>query len=164
MFTTRRTLLQKLNMGSQVAWDDFDQTYRKLIILRGRDRGLRQDELDDLVQMVLINIFKSNSIFKYDGSKGRFRDYLKTITDRRAFDLIRKRKDALQSLSDMGDNSIILSSDDHDKAEAHWDDEWQKHLLEQAIQYISAEVQPQTIEIFRLLSQRLHRVNLYPSP
>jgi RNA polymerase sigma factor (sigma-70 family) len=154
MFTTRRTLLQKLNMGSQVAWDDFDQTYRKLILLRGRDRGLRQDELDDLIQMVLINIFKQNSIFKYDGTKGRFRDYLKTIIDRRSFDLIRKRKNALESLNELGDKGIVLSSDDHENAERHWEEEWQKHLLEQAIEYISAEVQPQTITIFRMLSQK----------
>ena len=153
MFTTRRTLLQKLNMGSQVAWDDFDQTYRKLILLRGRDRGLREDELDDLIQMVLINIFKSNSIFKYDGAKGRFRDYLKTIIDRRSFDLIRKRKNALESLNELGDRGIVLSSDDHENAEKHWEDEWQKHLLEQAIEYISAEVQEQSITIFRLLAQ-----------
>ncbi|EDM27472.1 probable RNA polymerase sigma-H factor [Lentisphaera araneosa HTCC2155] len=153
MFTTRRTLLQKLNMGSQVAWDDFDQTYRKLILLRGRDRGLSNDELDDLVQIVLINIFKSNSIFKYDGSKGRFRDYLKTIIDRRSFDLIRKRKNALESLNELGDKGIVLSSDDHEVAEKHWEEEWQKHLLEQAIEYISAEVQPQSITIFRMLAQ-----------
>ncbi|MDD7986818.1 sigma-70 family RNA polymerase sigma factor [Lentisphaera marina] len=153
MFTTRRTLLQKLNMGSQVAWNDFDKTYRKLILLRGRDRGLHPDELDDLIQMVLINIFKQNSIFKYDGSKGRFRDYLKTIIDRRSFDLIRKRKNALESLNALGDKGIVLSSDDHENAEKHWEEEWQKHLLEQAIEYVSAEVQPQTITIFRLLTQ-----------
>ncbi|WDE97940.1 sigma-70 family RNA polymerase sigma factor [Lentisphaera profundi] len=156
MFTTRRTLLQKLNAGSQVAWADFDQTYRKLILLRGRDRGLREDELDDLIQTVLINIFKQNSIFKYDGTKGRFRDYLKTIIDRRSFDLIRKRKNALESLNDLSDKGIVLSSDDYDNAEKHWDEEWQKHLLEQAIQYISTEVQAQTITIFRLLSQQYY--------
>ena len=94
-----------------------------------------------------------DQVFKYDGSKGRFRDYLKTIIDRRSFDLIRKRKNALESLNALGEKGIVLSSDDHENAEKHWEDEWQKHLLEQAIEYVSAEVQPQTITIFRLLTQ-----------
>ncbi len=151
MYTTRRTLLQKVNDGSQVAWEDFQNTYSSLIRLRGKDRGLANHELDDLIQDVLLSLFKQNSIFKYDNSKGRFRDYLKTIIDRRSFDLIRKRKNASESLNDPN-SSIVLSSDDHERAEKHWQEEWQNHILNQALLLIEQEVNANTIEAFRLLS------------
>jgi len=147
-FTTRRTILEKVKVGCQVGWMEFEQIYRPLIELRGRDRGIQTHELDDLVQHVLLNLFKSKTVYKYDKTKGRFRDYLKTVIDRRAFDLIRKRKGKISSFDELENNGVLISSEDFEKSEQRWDNEWHKHIIEQAIEIIRPEVSPATYEAF----------------
>ena len=147
-FTTRLTVLEKVKDGSQIGWEEFEHFYRPLIMLRGRDRGLYPDELNDLVQHVLINLYQTSSVDKYDDSKGRFRDYLKTVTDRRAIELIRKRKGNQHSLDSLGEQGMDLPSVDHEQAEKRWENEWHKHILEQAIEAVRPEVSPMIYEAF----------------
>ena len=149
-FTTRFTILEKLKVGCQVGWSDFESIYRPLIMLRGRDRGISSHELDDLVQQVLLNLFKSDTVYKYDKSKGRFRDYLKTVIDRRAFDLIRKHKDREKSFDELEDKGVLISSDDYEKSEVRWNREWHKSLIEQANALRRPEVSPATGDAFHM--------------
>jgi DNA-directed RNA polymerase specialized sigma24 family protein len=91
-FTTRQSVIQKVKNGDDVGWEEFDQCYRKLIFLRAADRGIKEAEREDLLQNVMVSLFKYNSVLHYDIEKGRFRDYLKAIIDRQAFTLIKNVK------------------------------------------------------------------------
>ena len=89
-YTTQMSMLLRIKNGSEIGWDEFYDTYRPLIYLRAGDRGLQPDERDELLQNVMVSIFKSEMIFKYDPDRGRFRTYLKNLIDRRAIDLLRQ--------------------------------------------------------------------------
>ena len=150
-FTTRLTILNKIKNGEGVAWEEFNETYRKLIFLRASDRGLMESEKEDLLQNVMLSLFKYDSVLHYDATKGRFRDYLKKIIDRQAFSLIRKRKKEVSFQTIIEDVSI--SSEDYNKAEQSWDEEWREHLLTEAMEIARAEVSPVTYNIFFLLTR-----------
>jgi RNA polymerase sigma factor (sigma-70 family) len=144
MFTTRITLLEKVRQGNNPGWDEFAQIYKPLIFLRGRDRGLDNHELDDLAQQVFLNLYEKESVQKYENDRGRFRDYLRTIIDRRAFDLLRKRKTIKPE-----DHEELSPSEDSEMTQ-RWETEWKNHLYHQALEIIRPEVSTKTLEAFEL--------------
>jgi len=149
-FTTRITLLGKISAGDDIGWSEFHEAYRPLMLLRGRDRGLRDDELQDLIQEVLLSLFKGQDRFRYDPAKGRFRDYLKRIIDRRAFDILRKRPRAERAMDALADGGAILGREGSEKAEEHWAEAWRKHLLQQAFLIVQREVTETTYQAFEM--------------
>lgn len=141
--TIRKSLLDAIQRGDEISWYDFYETYRPLILLRGRDFNLNADELEELCQLVLIDIFKMGDKFKYDPAKGRFRDYLRRVISHNAIDLLRKRpkhryieKDDDVSLSDLPSDS--------------WTEEWYNHILSQALSILRTQVEIVTYQAFEL--------------
>jgi DNA-directed RNA polymerase specialized sigma24 family protein len=103
-FTTRHTVLGRIRSGMELGWEEFAAIYEPLIRLRGRDRALAGAEIDDLVQNVLLEVYKGEAVMKFDPDRGcRFRDYLKTIIDRCAFKMRGKRQKRAVPLSDGAD-------------------------------------------------------------
>jgi len=149
-FTTRESLLLRISTGDEIGWGEFLRMYQPLIRLRGRDRGLRDSELDDLVQNVLVSFYQGQDRFTYDRKKGRFRDYLKTIIDRRAFDILRKRRQEEKSMEVLAEEGVVLSSDDHEKAESRWEQAWYKHLLREALALVQGGVNDTTYQAFEM--------------
>lgn len=150
-FTTRQTIIERIRSGEEVAWEDFVNSYRNLIYLRGDDRGLFEYEKADLVQDVMLSLFKNEVILKFDKAKGRFRDYLKKIIDRRAFDILRKRKDKESSLQSMAEGGALFESSEYEQAEKNWECEWQRHLLQQALDQVKSQVNSTTYEAVIML-------------
>ena len=68
-FSTKKSLLSRIRVGSEIGWYEFYRTYFPLIMLRGGDFNLTGIEKDELVQEVLIVIFKNSRIFLYDPQK-----------------------------------------------------------------------------------------------
>ncbi|EDM25771.1 probable ECF sigma factor [Lentisphaera araneosa HTCC2155] len=149
-FTTRKTIIEQIKAGDDIAWQDFEKAYRGLIILRGRDRSLDNSELPDLVQDVMLSLFKYESVFKYESSKGRFRDYLKQIIDRAAFKMIRKRSNDLRKIQAVSDR-IKSMENYHDTMEKKWEDEWRAVIVDEALTKVRSEVNEATYEAFVML-------------
>ncbi|WDE98974.1 sigma-70 family RNA polymerase sigma factor [Lentisphaera profundi] len=150
-FTTQHTVIEKLRAGEGIAWEEFAKTYRKLVYLRGKDRGLFDHESSDLFQEVMLSLYRGETLFKFDKSKGRFRDYLKKIIDRRAFDILRKRKNKECTLIPFATGGVVLESTDLESSEQHWMDEWHRHLLDQALSKVKSQVTEVTYEAFVML-------------
>lgn len=147
-FTTRLSLLSKIGKGDEVGWYDFYKTYRPLIILRGGDRLLTAEEKEELVQDVLLSIFKGSGTFAYNPCKGRFRSFLKTVIDRRSIDILRKRRNVVID----SDQEFLESLPDHNDSdlEKRWDSEWRKHTLTQAVAELRKRLEPVTFQAFEL--------------
>ena len=144
-YTTRKTLLEAIKDGRDVSWHEFYAVYRPLIILRGSDYQLTADEKEELIQMVLLEIFHKCKSFHYDRSQGRLRDYLRKIIGCKAVDILRKRKPnhiSTDMLTDYIDNDSLL--------EQAWKSEWQNHLLAQAINILRNRIEPVTFQAFEL--------------
>jgi RNA polymerase sigma-70 factor (ECF subfamily) len=78
---THSSLLIRLHdPEDQAAWVEFDNRYRPMI-RRWCHRWFPHDT-EDLVQEVFTRLVSSLRDFQYQPSKGRFRGYLKTVTNR----------------------------------------------------------------------------------
>lgn len=142
-FTTRKSLLARIKEGNEISWEEFYHNYRPLILLRGGDLGLAAGERDELVQIVMTEIFKGRENFLYDRNLGRFRDYLKKIIHHRAVSLLRQRRNV----------ETPLERDDFvqdNKLEEYWDDEWRGHILTMALESLKSHVEPLTYQAFML--------------
>ncbi len=72
-------------------WYEFNNLYRPMIRKILHDKGLRPDELDDLVQEVYLSMLSTIERFKYDRTRGKFRSWLSTLTQRAVYAHRRKR-------------------------------------------------------------------------
>jgi RNA polymerase sigma-70 factor, ECF subfamily len=62
----------------EVAWHEFHHRYAPVIAAFARRLGVRNQDLDDLVQDVMLGFFAKSPTFVYDPDRGRFRRYLMT--------------------------------------------------------------------------------------
>ena len=157
-FTTRKSLLSKIREGGEIGWEEFHEAYEPLIRLRGSDHGLNPSERDELVQDTVLELFKSGAVMRYDPERGRFRDYLKRIVDRRAFAVMRARARHADAQSNATGGSGL--PDDVDGAssppelEARWDEEWRGHVLRQALAELRPTMEPEAYQAFDLHAVR----------
>lgn len=84
--TTRETLIRRFRDGtdplaSRQAWDEFYQVYEPLVRAYVRRFGLRDADVDDLVQDLFVKLRAQLARFELDRAKGRFRAWLRTVVD-----------------------------------------------------------------------------------
>src|SRR5437868_14934174 len=93
MIATRRSLVERLaDWGEQLRWQEFFDTYSKLIYSAARRSGLTDAEAQDVVQETVITVAKNIDKLKYDPAIGSFKGWLLQITRWRIADQFRKRE------------------------------------------------------------------------
>lgn len=143
-YTTDLTLLEKIIDGDEISWNRFSNMYSPLIRVCGKDWGLSEEECDELVQEVLFSFFKASKVFRYDRSKGKFRNYLRTIVRNHTFRIFKKRE---------GQSGKESMSEDHflDLAfEEKWDVEWHNYLFSEALFLLQQEMEPLAFRAFHM--------------
>ena len=76
---TRHSLLSRLrDWNNQDSWQEFFNTYGKLIYAVARKAGLDDAEAQDAVQDTILCVSKQMADFKYDRARGSFKGWLKT--------------------------------------------------------------------------------------
>lgn len=143
-YTTNHTLLQKLRSGDEQAWFQFREFYRPLIARRGLDYGLNAQELDNLIQDVLLACHQEHVLTNYDASRGRFRDYLRTVTSRHASKLLAARRPDALSLESVQET---LETDEQEQA---WEAECQEFLQQKALEELRNTLDAKTYMAFEL--------------
>ena len=149
-FTTRGSLLSAVRRGDEVGWQEFYDMYKPLILLRGSDLRLSQTEKEDLVQLVMLSFFNTAQTFRYDRSKGRFRDYLKRVIHNRACDLMRRRQDGTVSAEVIEPVLAAIP----DEAEDRWEIEYREIVLKQAFEELKLRCDPTTLQSYDLFVRK----------
>jgi RNA polymerase sigma-70 factor (ECF subfamily) len=156
LIPTRATLLQRLkNWQDQSSWQEFFDTYWKLIYRVALKAGLTETEAQDVVQETMVSVSKHMPAFKYDPAIGSFKAWLLKLTRWRILDQFRKRGPLQhQSLSQdtatgtrTVDKVVDPKSQDWD---AVWNLEWEQTVLEAALLKVKRRVDPQKFQIFDL--------------
>ena len=78
---TEITLLDRLRNGTDsLAWREFSDRYRRFILAVAKKRGCSDHTVEEIVQDVMLEVFRERDDFVYDRSRGRFRDWLAKVT------------------------------------------------------------------------------------
>jgi RNA polymerase sigma factor (sigma-70 family) len=152
---TRKSLIARLdNWEDQRTWDDFYQTYWRLIYSVAIKAGLRSDEAFDCVQETILSIAKQSKRKLYDPEQGSFKTWLMNMTRWRINDQFRKRKkDTAMAGGDWEDDrktAVIDRFEDPkgDLLSRLWDVEWKKNVADAALARVKAQVSPKQYQIF----------------
>jgi len=157
LIPTRATLIQRLkNWQDQSSWQDFFDTYWKLIYGVAIKGGLTPAEAQDVVQETMIAVARHMPTFKYDPALGSFKTWLLNMTRWRITDQLRKRGPFVgyqPSRADTATGTRLLDKvvdPTGPDMDALWDAEWEKNLYEAALARVKRRLDPQKFQIFDL--------------
>jgi RNA polymerase sigma factor (sigma-70 family) len=157
---TRRSLLSRLrNLDDSASWQEFHDTYSRLILATASHAGLSRCEAREVLQETLIFAAKKMPGFNYDPAHGSFKSWLLNATKWRISDQLRKRAQMMpwpQPASSRSGTCLMESIPDPNgsKLESIWDAEWEKNLMEAAIQRIKRVVKAKWYQAFELYALR----------
>ena len=70
---TKITLLERLRDGTDpLAWQEFSDRYWRLIFAFAKKRGCSDDTTEEIVQDVMLEVFRNRDTFSYDQRVGVF--------------------------------------------------------------------------------------------
>ena len=157
LIPTHATLIQRLkDWQDQSSWQDFFDTYWKLIYGVAIKGGLTATEAQDVVQETMISVARHMPTFEYDPAIGSFKTWLLNMTRWRITDQLRKRGPFADSQSTSEDTATGTRTVDKvvDPAspdlDALWNEEWEKNLLDAAMAKVKRRLDPQKYQIFDL--------------
>ena len=154
LLATRRSLVDRLgHWEDQARWQEFFETYWKLIYSVARKSGLNDAEAQDVVQETVITVAKKIDKLRYDPAIGSFKGWLLNITRWRIADQFRKR---VLSQNQMGhstdDRSTAtierIADSNAENLDQLWEQEWQQNLLATAMTRVKKKVAPKHFQIF----------------
>jgi len=163
LIPTRQSLLSRLkNSEDQTSWQDFFNTYWKLIYGVAIKSGLTDAEAQDAVQETVIAVAKNIKEFQYDPQKCSFKSWLMLIARQRIIWQFRKRQalpvrictrlTTIPSAEDSDRTATIDRIPDPDSLslDALWEAEWEKNVMSAALERVKRLVSGKQFQIFDL--------------
>ncbi len=155
LIPTRQSLLSRLkDWDDQEGWREFFNTYWRLIYGVALKAGLSEAEAQDVVQDTVIAVARRIREFNYDPAIGSFKNWLLVITRRRIADHQRKQCrepfPAERSASPTTETAAMerIPAPVETNIDAIWDNEWEKNLLDAAIEQVRQQIDPRQFQIF----------------
>jgi RNA polymerase sigma factor (sigma-70 family) len=154
---TRPSLLVRVRTWEDsTSWAEFHRLYRKLVYGLARRAGLSHADAEDVTQDVFKRVAETIRGFESNPDRGTFRGWLMNLTrwriaDKHAARPKEERRDA-PSRDDTGGprTSTIDRIPDRADADADWQKEWQRHLIDAACERIAGRVKPRHYQVFDL--------------
>ncbi len=154
---TRRSLLERLrNWEDQEGWREFFNIYWKLIYGVAIKAGLTDQEAEDVVQETVLSVAKKMDEFRYDPAVCSFKGWLLYVTRLRILDQFRRRSPKLpqrvKSRTPTGNTSTLGRVPDPGalQLDVIWDEEWEKNLVDAAMERVKLKIKPDHYQIFYL--------------
>ena len=155
LVATRRSLVDRLrNWDDRKRWQEFFDSYWKLIYSAARKSGLTDAEAQEVVQETVITVAKKIDKLDYDPARGSFKGWLLQITRWRIADQFRKRRPEDARRAGSQDDSRLTATieriaDSHAvDLDALWEKEWQENLFAAAIARVKKKIEPKQFQIF----------------
>ena len=148
---TRITLLGRLRRDptNQAAWGEFVEHYGRKIYGWCRKWNLQEADAQDVTQNVLLKLAQKLREFTYDPSRS-FRAWLKTLTHHAWSDFVESRQRPGLGSGDSQVGSLLGSIEAREDLVKHLEAEFDRELLEEAMQRVRLRVAPQTWQAFTL--------------
>ena len=153
--STRRSLVERLrDWEDRKHWQEFFDTYGKLIFSAALKAGLTETEAQEVVQETVITVAKKIGQLEYDPARGSFKGWLLHITRWRIADQFRKRRPGDNNKRGRDDATRMTATierlEDPRSADLDdfWEREWQENLLSAALQRVKKRVDAKQFQIF----------------
>ena len=154
LIPTRKSLLGRLkDWEDNDSWRDFFDTYWRLIYGFSMQRGLNHHEAQEAVQETVVAVAKSIGRFDYKPKACAFKTWLLSVTRSKIANQLAKRarQTTLHGGSDVDDSGVIAAQERISEEQMlEWDTEWQKNLMESAIQRVKRRVSIEQYQMFDL--------------
>jgi RNA polymerase sigma-70 factor (ECF subfamily) len=154
---TRASLLGRLkDFDNQPSWQEFFDTYWRLLFSTARKAGLTPEEAQDAVQDTFVAVAKNIGGFRYDPAKCSFKSWLLLITRQRIIWQLRQRPPVAASSGRLTEDTARTATIDRipdpaiDPLERIWEEEWRKNLTAAALERVKRLVSPRQFQIFDL--------------
>jgi RNA polymerase sigma-70 factor (ECF subfamily) len=149
MERTRSTLLMKVrDPADGQAWGEFVALYEPLLRAYVRQRGLSEQDIDDVVQDVFARLVRTLPEFELDRQRGRFRTWLWQICRSAFMDWARRRRCRARA----EDAWLQRMSEELPGSESDSDLEWcrlyRERILTFALERVRARSRPQSWACF----------------
>ena len=162
MYTTRKTLLKRLQTFDDISWEEFYGIYWPLVLAIGRKLGMTQDVCKDLMQEIMFDLFKGEALLRYDSSRGKFRTFFGVLVRHKALAMLQDsaRCSIAPGTDGSGQKDIseaaarMLSPEGHDENDPFqkmFDEEYRNCLLSIALNELRNNVEPRTYAIFEMV-------------
>ena len=143
--TTRSSVLKAVaDTGNEAAWARLFDLYADFVFSIARSKGLKDEDAEDVVQVVFTDLARMMPTFKYDRAKGKFRSYLIGLVHWRVKDKLRLVQRDNEQMKAYLDEVTNLTPADKDFAER----EWQTAAVEEALRRIKPDVRPEHYAAF----------------
>ena len=143
--TTRSSVLKAVaDTENEAAWVRLFDLYADFVFSIARSKGLKDEDAEDVVQVVFTDLARMMPTFKYDRAKGKFRSYLIGLIHWRVKDKLRHVQRDKELMDGYKDEVANLPPADKDFAER----EWQTAAVEEALRRIKPEVRPEHYAAF----------------
>jgi RNA polymerase sigma-70 factor (ECF subfamily) len=142
-------------LDDQESWRRFFDLYWRLLYNTARKSGLDDAAAQDVVQDTVIGVAKAMPGFRYDPSRGSFKQWLLRIVRCRITDQLRRtyrqplRADiSFEQLEEDDNQAALLADNRTDSLERTWDAEWERTVFEEALGQVRQTVQPKHYQVF----------------
>jgi len=147
---TRQSLLSRLrNWDDGESWQEFFERYWKLIYNWAIKSGLSDAEAQDVVQETVLRVAKSMPTFRYRAD-GSFKRWLFQCTQWRIKDQLRLREKTPGAPGETDPDRLNCIADRKQDPELAWDEEWNRNLIDTAIERVKRRVDAKIFQIFDL--------------
>ena len=157
LLPTRRSLIERLrDLEDQPSWREFFDMYWKLIYGAALRAGLSDQEAEDVVQETVIGVARKMPEFQYEPNVCSFKGWLMHVTRCRIADRFRRRRPQNVPLTvpanpeTTADNVLNLHDAAADVLESIWNEEWQKNIVDVAMEHVRRRANPEHYQIFHL--------------
>lgn len=161
LIPTRASLLSRIkDWEDRASWQDFFDTYWRLIYGTARKAGLSDAEAQDIVQETVLSVAKKVEGFKYDPAVCSFKTWMLRLTRWRIINQLKKRGAEAARFMTAASSSAKRSDDTAtidripdpggNDLEAIWESEWENNLLNAALERVKRRVEPEQFQIYDL--------------
>jgi RNA polymerase sigma factor (sigma-70 family) len=159
LLPTKQSLLSRLrDWQDQAGWQQFFESYWRVIYNVARNAGLSDVEAQDVVQNTFVYLARRMPNFKYNRQRGSFKSWLRVVTRSRIHVYVRTEKigekDIREPLPDetaddfKTDQALIDTA--ADALDEVWQREWEENLFNTALRHLRSRVSSQQLLMFRM--------------
>jgi RNA polymerase sigma-70 factor (ECF subfamily) len=146
---TRYSLLQRAHdTDDEEAWKQFVLHYRRFIAYILRQIGVRENDVDDLTQQILLNL--TQNLAKYDRDRSSFRTWLGHVIRNAAKMHFRRQNSRPVEVYETAPGFLIDGVLRESEVDRFIDREWEDYIATQAMDRVRESFKGKAVEAFEM--------------